>query len=54
MALADEGGNIGGRKKYEGDRKVLHESDIEAVFAAELNVGTLKKVQGRSIETTLW
>lgn len=44
-ALADEGGDIGGGKEDEGDRKVLDERNVEAVLASKLDVGALKEVQ---------
>jgi hypothetical protein len=39
-ALADKGGNIGGGEEYEGNGKVLDESDVETVLSSELDVGT--------------
>ena len=44
-ALADEGRDIGGGKKDEGDREVLDEGDVEAVLSPELYVCTLEQVK---------
>lgn len=44
LALADECGDIGGGEEDEGDGEVLDERDIEAVFAAELDVGSFEEV----------
>lgn len=53
LALANEGGDIGGGEEDESDGEVLDEGNVEAVLAAELNVGTLEEVQGGGIEPTL-
>lgn len=52
--LADESGDIGSGQEDQGNRKVLDESNIEAGFAAELNVSAGEKVEGCLLETALW
>lgn len=44
LALADECGDIGGGEEDEGDGEVLDERDVEAVFTAELDVGSFEEV----------
>ncbi|KAI6759145.1 hypothetical protein HG531_013906 [Fusarium graminearum] len=46
-------GNIGSWEENESNWEVLYESDIEAVLAAELDVGALEEVECSSIESTL-
>ena len=41
-ALSDESRDIGCGEEDQSDREVLDESDVEAVLAAKLNVGTLE------------
>lgn len=41
LALADEGGDVGGGEEDECDGEVLDEGDVEAVLATELDVGAL-------------
>lgn len=53
-ALADESRDIGGGEENQGDGEVLDEGNVEAVLAAELNIGALEEVQGGGIEATLW
>ena len=53
LALADEGGDVGGREEDEGQGEVLDEGDVEAVLAAELDVGTLKEVERRLVQPAL-
>lgn len=52
-ALADKGRDIGGGEEDEGNGEVLDEGDVEAVFAAELDVGALEEVESSGIETAL-
>jgi hypothetical protein len=54
LALAYKGRDVGRGEEDEGDRKVLDESDVQAVFATELNVGTFEQVKGCRIEASLW
>lgn len=51
--LADKGRDIGGGEEDEGDGEVLDEGDVEAVFAAELDVGAFEEVESSGIETAL-
>lgn len=44
LTLANECGDVGGGEEDEGDGKVLDERDVEAVFAAELDVGSFEEV----------
>lgn len=44
LTLADECGDVGSREEDEGDGKVLDERNVEAVFAAELDVGSFEEV----------
>lgn len=44
LALADECGDVGGGEENKGDGEVLDERDVEAVFAAELDVGSFEEV----------
>lgn len=44
LALSDECGDISGREEDEGNGEVLDERDVEAVFAAELDVGSFEEV----------
>ena len=53
-ALSDKGRDIGGGKEDQSDRQVLDKGNIEAVLAAELDVGALKEVKCSSIEATLF
>lgn len=52
--LADEGWDVGGWEEDEGDWEVLDEGNVEAVLTAELNIGSLEKVQGGGIKAALW
>jgi hypothetical protein len=52
-AFADKGRNVGSGEENQSNWEVLHKSDIKAVFAAELDVGTLEEVKCGSIESTL-
>lgn len=54
LALADKGGDVGGGEEDEGDGEVLDEGYIEAVLAAELDVGALEEVEGGLLEAALW
>ena len=53
-AFADKGRDVGGGKEDEGYRVVFDESDIEADFTAELDVGAGEEVEGGLLETSLW
>ena len=53
-ALTNKGGNIGGGKEDQSDRQVLDKGNIEAVLAAELDVGALEEVKCSSIEASLF
>lgn len=44
LTLSDECGDVGGGEEDEGDGEVLDERDVEAVFAAELDVGSFEEV----------
>lgn len=44
-ALADEGGDVGGREEDESDGEVLDQGDVEPVFPLELDIGALEEVQ---------
>lgn len=54
LALAYKRRDVGRGKEDEGDGKVLDESDVQAVFATELDVGTFKQVKSGGIEASLW
>lgn len=51
--LANEGGNIGGRKEDKGDGEVLDQRNVKTGFAAELNIRTGEEVQSRLLKATL-
>lgn len=53
LALADEGGNIGGWEEDQGNGEVLDEGNVEAVFAAELDVSTFEKIERGGIQPSL-
>lgn len=44
LALSDECGDVGGREEDESNGEVLDQRDVEAVFAAELDVGPFEEV----------
>jgi hypothetical protein len=44
-AFTDKGGDIGSGEEDKGNWEVLDESDVEAVLATELDIGTLKEVE---------
>lgn len=52
--LADESGDVGSGQEDQGNGKVLDESNVEAGFAAELDVSAGEKVEGCLLETALW
>ena len=52
--FTDKGGDIGGGEEDEGYGVVFDEGDVEAGFAAELNIGTSEKVESGLLETSLW
>ena len=53
-ALSDKGRDIGGGKEDQSDRQVLDKGNIEAVLAAELDVGTLEQVKRGAVQPALW
>jgi hypothetical protein len=53
LALSDECGDVGSGEEDERDGEVLDKRDVEAVFAAELDVGSFEEVQCRGIEAAL-
>lgn len=52
--LTDKGWDVGGGEEDEGNWKVLDESNVKPVFAAELNIGALEQVQSSLIQAALW
>lgn len=44
-ALTDKGRDISSGEEDEGNWEILDESNVEAVLAAELDIGTLKEVE---------
>lgn len=54
LPLAYKGRDVGGREEDERDGEVLDERDVEAVFAAKLDVGALEEIQGGLLEAALW
>ena len=52
--FTDKGGDIGGGEEDEGYGVVFDEGDVEAGFAAELNIGTSEEVESGLLETSLW
>lgn len=52
-ALADEGGDVGGREEDEREGKVLDERNVEARVAVELNVGAVEEVEADLVEAAL-
>lgn len=52
-ALANEGRNVCGGEEDKCDRQVLDQSEVEAVFAAELDIATGEQVKGCLLETAL-
>ena len=52
--FADEGGDVGCGEEDQGDGEVLDEGDVEAGFAAELDVAAGEEVESGLLETTLW
>lgn len=52
-ALADKSGYVGRGEEDEGDGQVLHQGDVEAVLALELDVGAFEEVQRRLEKTAL-
>lgn len=53
-AFTDEGGDVGGGEEDEGDGEVLDEGDVEAGFAAELNVAAGEEIEGCLLEAALF
>ena len=53
-AFTDKGGDIGSGEEDEGYGVIFDEGDVEAGFAAELNIGTSEKVESGLLETSLW
>ena len=52
-AFTDEGGDVSGGEEDEGDGEILDEGDVEAGFAAELNVAAGEEVECRLLEAAL-
>ena len=52
--LANKGRDVGSWEEDKGDWEVLDKCNVEAVLTTELDIGSLKKVQGSSIKTALW
>lgn len=52
-ALADEGGDVGGREEDEREGKVLDERNVEARVAVELNVRAVEEVEADLVEAAL-
>lgn len=52
-AFADEGGDVCGGEEDESDRQVLDQGDVEAVFAAELDVAAGEEVERGLLEAAL-
>jgi hypothetical protein len=52
-ALANEGGNIGGRQEYECDGQVLDQRNVETGLAAELDVAAGEEVKGGLLQAAL-
>lgn len=53
-ALADEGRDVGCGQEDQCDGEVLDQCDVEAGFAAELNVTAGEEVEGGLLEAALW
>lgn len=52
-AFADECGDVGGREEDESDVVIFDEGDVEAGFAAELDVRAGEEVEGGLLEAAL-
>lgn len=52
-ALANEGGNVCGGEEDKCDRQVLDQSEVETVFAAELDIATGEEVKSCLLKTAL-
>ena len=52
-ALADEGGDVGGREEDEREGKVFDERNVEARVAVELNVRAVEEVEADLVEAAL-
>lgn len=53
-ALTDKGGDVGSGQENESDGKVLDQGQVQAVLAAELDVGALKEVERGLVQAALW
>jgi hypothetical protein len=53
-ALADEGGDVGGREEDQGQRQVLHQGNVEAVVTVELDVGAGEQLDAGLVQTALF
>ena len=51
--FTDKGGDIGGGEEDEGYGVIFDEGDVEAGFAAELNIGPSEEVESGLLETSL-
>ena len=52
-ALTDEGRDVGGREEDESNWEVLDEGNVEAMFAAELDIGAFEEVESSGIKAAL-
>ena len=52
-ALADEGGDVGGREEDQGQRQVLHQGDVETVVTVELDVGAGEQLDAGLVQAAL-
>jgi hypothetical protein len=52
-AFADEGRDVGGGQEDQRDGQILDERNVEAGFAAELDVAAGEEVKGGLLETAL-
>lgn len=52
-ALANKGRDISGGEEDEGNREVLDEGNVEAVFAAELDIGAFEEIERGLVQAAL-
>jgi hypothetical protein len=52
-ALANEGGDVGGREEDERERQVLNKRNVKARVTMELDVGAVKEVEADLVEAAL-
>jgi hypothetical protein len=53
-ALANEGGDVGGREEDEREREVLDKRNVKARVAVELDVRAVEEVEADLVETALY